>query len=234
MRKGLAFRESEFELRPGDSLYLYTDGVAEATNVEKKLYGTDRMIDALNRHAEETVEELLPSMKREIDAFVGDAPQFDDITMLALHYGGREEKTLDELTLEARTENLTRVLAFLTSHLQEHGCLPKTQRQIEVAAEEIFVNIAHYAYKAGVGSATVRFAMEEDMAVMTFIDSGVPYNPLARPDPDLTLPSRERPIGGLGIYMVKKTMDSVAYEHKDGQNVFTMRKMLQIPKNGQE
>ena len=91
VREGMTFREAEFELRPGDSLYLYTDGVAEATNVEMKLYGTDRMIDALNHHAEETVEELLPSMKREVDAFVGDAPQFDDITMLGLRYFGTKE-----------------------------------------------------------------------------------------------------------------------------------------------
>lgn len=133
---------------------------------------------------------------------------------------------MDELTVEALTENLPRVLAFLTGHLKEYACPPKTQRQIEVAAEEIFVNIAHYAYAPGAGSATVRFGVEEGMAVMTFIDSGVPYNPLAKPDPDLTLPTQERPIGGLGIYMVKKTMDSVAYEHKDGQNIFTMRKTI--------
>lgn len=133
---------------------------------------------------------------------------------------------MDELTVEALTENLPVVLAFLTGHLEEHACPPKTQRKIEVAAEEIFVNIAHYAYAPGAGPATVRFGMEEGMAVMTFIDSGIPYDPLAKPDPDLTLPTQERPIGGLGIYMVKKTMDSVAYEHKDGQNIFTMRKAI--------
>ena len=91
VRAGLKFREAEFELCPGDSFYLYTDGVAEATNAGNELYGTDRMIDALNHHTDETVEELLPSMKREIDAFVGDAPQFDDITMLALRYSGTVE-----------------------------------------------------------------------------------------------------------------------------------------------
>ncbi len=88
VREGLAFRESEFELRPGDSLYLYTDGVAEATNAENELYGTARMIEALNRHADEPVEQLLPSMKSEVDAFVGEAPQFDDITMVTLRYFG--------------------------------------------------------------------------------------------------------------------------------------------------
>ena len=84
VREGMKFRETEFELNPGDRLYLYTDGVAEATNAENQLFGTDRMIEALNRHADDPVEELLPSIKREVDSFVGDAPQFDDITMLTL------------------------------------------------------------------------------------------------------------------------------------------------------
>ena len=91
VREGMKFREAEFELHPGDSLYLYTDGVAEATNAENELYGTDRMNEALNRHVDEPLEELLTSMKREIDAFVGDAPQFDDMTMLALRYFGTRE-----------------------------------------------------------------------------------------------------------------------------------------------
>ena len=88
--EGLKFRENEFELRPGDSLYLYTDGVAEATDAKEELYGTERMIDALNRNSQGTAEDLLLGMKREVDQFVGDAPQFDDITMLALRYFGGE------------------------------------------------------------------------------------------------------------------------------------------------
>ena len=89
--EGLKFREQEFYMRPGDSLYLYTDGVAEATNSKEELYGTDRMTEALNRHAGEPVKELLVSMKREIDAFAGEAPQFDDITMLGLYYFGKRD-----------------------------------------------------------------------------------------------------------------------------------------------
>ncbi|MCR5346294.1 MAG: SpoIIE family protein phosphatase [Fretibacterium sp.] len=89
VRSGLKFRENSLELRPGDSLYLYTDGVAEATNAENDLYGTDNMTAALNRHPDEPMEELLVSMKREVDTFVGDAPQFDDITMMGLQYWGQ-------------------------------------------------------------------------------------------------------------------------------------------------
>ena len=133
---------------------------------------------------------------------------------------------MDELTVDARTENLHKVLAFLTERLEEYGCSPRAQRQIEVAAEEIFVNIANYAYAPDSGSATVRFSREGRMAVVSFLDSGIPYDPLAKPDPDLTLSAKERPIGGLGIYMVKKSMDSVAYERRDGKNIFTMRKAI--------
>ena len=141
---------------------------------------------------------------------------------------------MEELTVEAQTENLPEVLSFLTRRLEELGCQPKVQRQIEIAAEEIFVNIAHYAYPQteipraqASGSATVRFSVEEGTAVITFIDSGVPYNPLAKPDPDLTLPAQKRPIGGLGIYMVKKSMDEMSYDYRDGQNILTIKKKIE-------
>ena len=133
---------------------------------------------------------------------------------------------MEELTLEARTENLEKALAFIDERLEAQDCPPKVQMQIDVATEEIFVNVAHYAYHPDVGDVTLRFEMQDGAAVITFIDRGVPYDPLAKPDPDVTLPAEERPIGGLGVFMVKKSMDSVAYEYKDGQNVFTMRKGL--------
>ncbi len=131
---------------------------------------------------------------------------------------------MEELTLEARTENLEKALAFIDERLEAQDCPPKVQMQIDVAAEEMFVNVANYAYAPNVGDVTLRFEVRDGAAVITFIDRGVPYDPLAKPDPDVTLPAEERPIGGLGIYMVKKSMDSVAYEYKDGQNIFTMQK----------
>ena len=144
--------------------------------------------------------------------------------MLDLFYLGDEKKQDNELTLEARRENLNHVLAFLEGHLARHGCPPKVQRQIEIAAEEIFVNIASYAYGTDTGSATVRFSMDGNTATVTFMDNGIQYNPLEKPDPDVTLPAAERSIGGLGIYMVKKSMDDMSYEYKDGQNILTIRK----------
>ena len=104
----------------------------------------------------------------------------------------------------------------------------KAQMQIELAVEEIFVNIAKYAYSPEVGRAKVRVELEQDplKVIITFIDQGMPYDPLARQDPDLTLPAEERDIGGLGVFLTKKMMDDVSYEYKDGSNVLRLKKRL--------
>ena len=135
---------------------------------------------------------------------------------------------MSELTIEAKTENLEKVLAFVDKHLEEKECAIKVQMQIDVAVEELFVNIAQYAYDSDTGMVTIQVEIQEEpLAVMiTFIDNGVPYNPLAKEDPDITLAAEERQIGGLGIYMVKKTMDDIIYEYKDGQNILRIRKQL--------
>ena len=132
----------------------------------------------------------------------------------------------NELTLEATVENLTPVLAFIEQQLEKAGCPFKTQMQIAVAAEEIYVNIARYAYLPGTGEATVRLDVTDDppAARLTFIDSGTPFDPLQKTDPDITLSAEEREIGGLGIHIVKKSMDEVRYEYVDGKNIFTMVK----------
>ena len=135
---------------------------------------------------------------------------------------------MSELTLEAKTENLDKVLSYVDGHLEEQECPMKTQMQIDIAVEELFVNIAHYAYNPEVGPVTIRVEVQkEPLAVtITFIDHGVPYDPLAKEDPDITLSAEERQIGGLGIFMVKKSMDDIAYEYKDGQNILYIKKKI--------
>ena len=133
---------------------------------------------------------------------------------------------MKELIIDALTENLDAVIAFVTEQLETVDCPMKAQMQIEVAVEELFVNIAHYAYAPNTGSATIRTEITADTAEITFIDSGVPYDPLAKPDPDVTLSAKERQIGGLGIYMVKKSMDDMRYEYRDGKNILTIVKKL--------
>ena len=226
--EGLRFREHEFRLNPGDSLFVYTDGVPEATNTENELFGNERMLDAINEVIDRPPEERLKHIKEAIDAFVGDAPQFDDITMLCLDYHGTEKED-NMLTLDATIENLDTVLAYVDEQLENLDCPIRKKMQIDVAVEELFVNIASYAYGPEGGKATVQVTSgtDPDRVSITLSDHGIPYNPLAREDPDVTLSAEERKIGGLGIYMVKQSMDEVCYDYRDGQNIITITKYLE-------
>ena len=134
---------------------------------------------------------------------------------------------MKELYIEALVENLDKVLAFVDECLEECDCDIKTMMSLDIAVEEIFVNIASYAYGDKNGMAKITLDIDDArMVKITFVDQGIPYNPLDKPDPDITLSVDERPIGGLGIYMVKKSMDYVNYEYKDDSNVFTIGKQL--------
>lgn len=135
---------------------------------------------------------------------------------------------LKEMEVDADDSMLDEVLEFLEQNLEEVGCSPKVSMQICVAAEEIFVNIAHYAYTPDTGKATVRieFAGEPVTVIITFMDNGVPFDPLAKEDPDDDVLYGEDKIGGFGIFMTKKMMDDVTYEYKDGQNILHLKKKL--------
>ena len=135
---------------------------------------------------------------------------------------------MKELTVQATLENLAVVTAFIMEQLEALDCPMKAQMQIDVAIDELFGNIAHYAYGDATGDATVRFDFDEDtrMASITFVDSGVPFNPLAKADPDVTLSAEDRQIGGLGIFMTKQLMDDVVYEYEDGRNILTLKKRI--------
>jgi len=133
-----------------------------------------------------------------------------------------------ELKLEeARLDRLDEVLSFVNGLLEEMDCPGRTRLQIDVAVEEAYVNIAHYAYAPGTGPVGIRVKAEPERVVaITFVDRGKPYDPLARPDPDITLPAQERPIGGLGVYMVKKSMAATEYRREEGRNILTFRKKV--------
>ncbi|MBQ3416540.1 MAG: ATP-binding protein [Ruminococcus sp.] len=130
------------------------------------------------------------------------------------------------LKIAAEVDKLSDVLLFVDTVLEEIGCPLKAQMQIDVALEELFVNIAHYAYQKGTGEAEIRLNATSDTVEITLIDSGIPYNPLEKPDPDVTLSAKDRAIGGLGIFMSKKLMDHISYEHTDGKNILTIKKHL--------
>ncbi len=133
---------------------------------------------------------------------------------------------MKEMTLPAVVENIAQVTDFVNAQLEEIGCPMKAQVQIDIAIDELFGNIAQYAYNPETGPATVRVEVSDApiSVTITFMDHGVPYDPLQKEDPDITLSAEERGSGGLGIFMVKKTMDEITYEYKDGQNILRIRK----------
>ena len=225
---GVRYREYELQLKPGSKIFLYTDGVPEANNARNELFGTERMIAALNQDPGAAPEDILKNVRRAVDGFVEEAEQFDDLTMLCLEYKGVQAKPARELTVDAAVENIPALTEFVEAELDAVDCPMKAKMQLTMAIDEIAANIAQYAYAPGTGPVTLRFAFEEETrtVTLTFLDKGMPYNPLEKEDPDVSLSAEDRPIGGLGIYLVKKTMDSVAYEYKFGQNVLTIEKKL--------
>lgn len=225
--EGIKYRVGELQLNPGDKIYMYTDGVTEATNTNNELYSEDRLYKVLNEDTQTDMKTLCQNVKADVDRFVGEADQFDDITMLAFNYKG-ETSQMKELTINATIENIEKVTDFVNAELEAIDCPMKSQMQIDIAIDELFGNIAHYAYNPDVGPATVKVEVQENpMAVIiTFIDNGVPYDPLKKEDPDITLSAEEREIGGLGIFMVKKSMDDITYEYKNGQNILKIKKNL--------
>ena len=227
--EGVRYRVGELTLNPGDRLFLYTDGVPEATNAENKLYGEDRLLTFMNQNASMEATKLLPALKAHIDEFVGDAPQFDDITMLMFDYKPRKGgEHMTNKIFPAKTEALSDAIGFVEQTLESFEFPMKTQMAVCVAIEEVFVNVAHYAYGEGEGELQLGIGFDVESRTVTFriTDKGIPFDPLKKPDPDITLSAEDREIGGLGIFIAKKTMDSISYAYENGENILTMTKKL--------
>ena len=226
--EGMKYRANEMTLKKGDRILLYTDGVTEATDKSEALYGEDRLLSFIDKNKGMKAQELLSGLKEDIDLFAGDAPQFDDITMLIFDYKKKEGAVLKEKVFSAKKDALPQVMAFTEECLESFLCPMKSSMAISVAVEEIFVNIASYAYGDGTGEASLSFSFDEKERLMTLVvsDEGIPFNPLERAEPDITLSAADREIGGLGIFITKKTMDSVSYRYENGKNILTMTKKI--------
>ena len=224
---GVRYREQELLLQPGDIIYLYTDGVTEAQNADGELYGEKRLKKAINSVEFGSMEELCTYIKGDVDAFVGEAPQFDDITMVALKYIGTPPNP--SISFEkAQISDITAITEFLEAELEKLDCPMKTVIQMNIAIDEIYSNIVKYGYPKEPGPVKVEVIHKEEpnAVFIRFEDEGIPYNPLTKEDPDVTLSAEERNIGGLGIYMVKKTMDDMRYKYENDKNILTIMKKL--------
>ena len=201
-------------------LVVYTDGVPEATNASNTLYGTDRMLRALNAAEGGSCRQLLEALHRDVDEFAGGADQFDDITMLCIEM---KSSGMKKINLAPTLEQLPQATDFFEGILAEAGASMKAIAQVNVAVDEIFSNIARYSGATGV---VLGCSLKDGRATLRFSDNGRPYDPTEKPDPDTTQSAEEREVGGLGIFMVKKLMDEVTYEYADGSNILTLVKSL--------
>jgi uncharacterized protein (TIGR02172 family) len=210
--------------------YLGTDDESYVKPIEDKikLEAYVRIMDWAIRHRDESDEQVKKDIERWTEIITDLAGRIDSLDFQCVDDGGSDEPDYEELKIEATVDNLPKVMEFIDGELEKAGCGMKQQMQIDIAVEEIFVNIANYAYAPGTGEATIRVSVvgQPAMATITFIDSGVPYNPLAKDDPDVTLSAEERQVGGLGIFMVKNSMDDMIYEYKDKQNILTLKKQI--------
>jgi len=219
----VSFNESSIKVNPSDKIFLYTDGVTETHNMKNELYGEERLINLLNANVNETAMQTTQLVLDDLVKFANGKEQFDDITMLVCEFrvGTMNKQTVK---IDAEQNELDKVLDFASDFLTKAGFPMKTITSVNIAIEEVFVNIANYAYKPEKGYADIDFDEYADKVIITFKDSGKPFDPLKKSDPNIEATADERDIGGLGIFMVKQLMDNVIYQYKDNQNVLIITK----------
>ena len=224
----IKYAKHELTIEPGDKIFLYTDGVTESTNVKSELYGEERLLSFLNNHTKLNAEETIKAVKEDIDKFVDALEQFDDITMLELVYNGKNDCNFTKgKEFKADKKELSKVQDFVTKVLEMQNCDSKIINNINLAIEEVFVNIASYSYKGKLGTCLLKINFDGDKTFnFIFEDSGIKFNPLDKKDPDISLSVEERDVGGLGIFLTKKIMDKVDYKYEDNKNILTISKKI--------
>jgi len=230
---GIPYDKLEFDLGKEDTFYLYTDGVSEAMSVQGELFGEERLLQTLGQYTDMNPRSIGVGVRRAITDFTHDAEQSDDITMLALKYGvPPEEKAV--MILDARRDQLVHVVNYIHAELYRRHAPKSVYGQLDIACEELFVNVCSYAYpdatEENPGIARIQFEYSPTPPTLTvqIADDGVPYNPLEKEDAatvDEYSDVMDVPIGGLGITLAKQNVDEMAYERVNGTtNVLTFKK----------
>ena len=222
---GMDFKEQECSLSYDDAIFLYTDGLSEAENRMQEQFGEDRIKACL--HGRKSAEDHLENIKRKLAAYVGDAPQNDDLTMLFIHYLGAGKSAGRRLTLHNDIQQISLLPGFVDALAQEKHLEPDVTAQLNLALEEAVTNVISYAYPEGTDG-TVDIDARTDGGTITFIisDTGKAFDPTSREVVDVSAGLDERPIGGLGIHLIRQIMDVVSYERKDGRNILTITKNI--------
>jgi phosphoserine phosphatase RsbU/P len=229
---GIAFKESTIQLEPGDELFLYTDGVTEADNRRRELFGKDRLKGVLDRSRAVSVVDRLGEVMSAVRNFAGDAPQADDITMLGLRYQGVTPSQVKERVFRKVMPNQLAAIPVLQIAFEEYvaqweGAWPLIPT-LNMALDDLLNNVVQYAFPTDPTEHYIEVDGEvrDECVVLTITDDGIPFNPLTAAPPDLSLLLHEREIGGLGIHLVRSMFDEVTYHRNVGRNVLTVKKKL--------
>ena len=210
------YRKNELQLYPGDAMFLYTDGVTEATDENDKLYGEERLESCLH-DIDGDARGICEGVKSNVASFVGEAPQSDDMTMLCVGINALHDKF--QMTTYPDEASYALVQRFLDERLDSAEVSMRSRSRTQVVLDEIWSNIVRYS---GATSATLRIGREGDTLLLDFIDNGKPYDPTKEKEPDTTLSAEERQIGGLGILMVRKMTSRMNYAYANGNNILTL------------
>ena len=231
----VSYAEQTCRMQEGQSLLLYTDGLTEAENARKEQLGTQRMETELQQLTGKTAHEVIDGMKRSLTLFVGEAEQSDDLTLFAISYNGCQTLVIDNELKES-----AKLPAFLDQLSLEMQLPRQFTLSLRLALEEALVNAVSYAYPKGEkGTINLKAIHDKDNRLLRFelTDSGKPFDPTKVAEADVTLGVEERPVGGLGIFLIRKCMDSVTYRRDNGMNRLIMTKALpkeerEAPQNG--
>ena len=227
---GWQFTTQQVQLKPEQTLFLYTDGLNEAENADHDQYGDDRILKVL-KACNKTPRALVESITQDVQQFVNGAEQSDDLTLLALQLTKlretNETHSSRSIILHNDVQEVDQLTAFVEGLAEEHNLDPSLTMSLNLAIEETVVNIMKYAYPEGtVGKIELRADINGDNISFTVRDSGTPFDPTQSPDPDITLDAEHRAIGGLGIMLTRNIMDTIEYHHDDGSNILTLNKKI--------
>jgi sigma-B regulation protein RsbU (phosphoserine phosphatase) len=226
------YASARMVLRPGEALLLYTDGVTEAMDSTERLYSDQRLAEFLASNRGSSPRQIVGDLVSNVRSFAGAAPQSDDITALALRYFGKNANMSDtlEINLKNKVSELDGVNQSLMEFGQRHGLPSKVVHDLNLAIEEILTNIISYGYTDNrEHEVKVRLSAQLGEVSVEIEDDGQPFNPLEAPEPDITKPLEERKIGGLGIHLVRKLMDSLEYKRQGERNLLTIKKKSEEP-----
>jgi Serine phosphatase RsbU, regulator of sigma subunit len=220
---GYEFQEQEAKLEIGETLFLYTDGLNEAENERHEQFGEQRMLEQLAISRERSTQQIIEDMRQAVKTFVGEAEQSDDLTMFAIRLLRPSHTSEDHFSLVMRND--IQQIPTLAEWIEMIGMPEELNMPINLALEEAVSNVMLYAYPGKSGQVLVE-CVKSDRLVFTITDSGIPFDPTQQADPDVTQSAEERPIGGLGIFLVRQIMDDIRYERKDNKNILTLTKQL--------